>query len=93
MSKRYLIIGGGGFIGRHLTRELAESGAQIRVLDIISRPEQTPDSVEWHQGSILAMNDLTRAMEGIDTVFHLAALAHLGVPQTSAMRKLIHKVR
>ena len=82
MSKRYLIIGGGGFIGRHLTRQLAESGAQVRVLDIISCPEQTPEQAEWHQGSILAMSDLTRSMEGIDIVFHLSAHAHPGVPQT-----------
>lgn len=88
MSKRYLIIGGGGFIGRHLTRQLAESGAQVRVLDIISCPEQTPEQAEWHQGSILAMSDLTRSMEGIDIVFHLAALAHLGVPQTKRYEEI-----
>ena len=82
MSKRYLIIGGGGFIGRHLTSQLATSGAQLRVLDVISRPDDTPEGVEWHQGSILAKSDLTRAMAGVDIVFHLAALAHLGVPQT-----------
>ena len=88
MSKRYLIIGGGGFIGRHLTHQLAESGAQLRVLDIISRPDDTPDNVEWHQGSILVGSDLMRAMKGIDIVFHLAALAHLGVPQTERYEEI-----
>ena len=82
MSKLYLIIGGGGFIGRHLTRQLVASGEQLRVLDIIARPDQTPESVEWHRGSILDEDALKNAMQGVDTVFHLAALAHLGVPQT-----------
>jgi len=82
MSKLYLIIGGGGFIGRHLMHQLVASGTQLRVLDIIARPDHTPDSVEWHRGSILDEDVLSNAMQGVDTVFHLAALAHLGVPQT-----------
>lgn len=88
MSKPYLIIGGGGFIGRHLTRQLVNMGEAVRVLDIIPRPLKTSgdaggfENIEWHQGSITNPESLKRAMQGVETVFHLAALAHLGVPQT-----------
>ena len=68
MSKRYLIIGGGGFIGRHLTRQLMASGEHVRVLDIIARPEQTSGNVKWQQGSILNMDDLNRAMEDLSLI-------------------------
>jgi len=83
MSDTFLIIGGGGFIGRHLVLQLARSGAQVRVLDLIEKPDDFPETIEWITGSILNPDDLSRAISGCDIVFHLAALAHLGIPQTA----------
>ena len=46
MSRRSLVTGGGGFIGRHLVRLLVERGEQVRVLDIAD-VKGLPDGVEF----------------------------------------------
>lgn len=81
MKKPVLVIGGGGFIGRHLTAQLIASGEAVRVFDIIPCPQNMPAPIDWQQGSILDDAALDKAISGAKTVFHLAALAHLGVPQ------------
>ena len=81
MNKNVLIIGGAGFIGRHIVSQLDVLGADICVLDITSRPKDISAAVKWRQGSILDQAVLQQTMQGRSIVFHLAALAHLGVPQ------------
>ena len=81
MNKNVLIIGGAGFIGRHIVSQLDALGADICVLDITSRPKDISAAVKWRQGSILDQAVLQQTMQGRSIVFHLAALAHLGVPQ------------
>lgn len=81
MNKNVLIIGGAGFIGRHIVSQLIALGADICVLDIMPRPDEIAATVKWQQGSILDKDVLYQTMQGKSIVFHLAALAHLGVPQ------------
>ncbi|WP_439111433.1 NAD-dependent epimerase/dehydratase family protein [Lentibacter sp.] len=69
-----LVIGGTGFIGRALTRRLAEGGTHVRVL---SRGKTGPfddiaDKVETVAVSLRNEAALTDAMQGIDTVYNLA---------------------
>ena len=54
----------------------------MRVLDLIEKPDDFPDKIDWITGSMLDPNMLAQAMRGRHIVFHLAALAHLGIPQT-----------
>lgn len=83
-GNRFLVIGGAGFIGSHLVeRLLAEEATQVRIYDNFSsgthanlkqalrdpRAEVFADG-----GDILHRDTLRRAMEGMDGVFHLAAL-------------------
>lgn len=73
--RKVLITGGAGFIGSHLA-EACLPWAEVRVLDDLSsgRVENLAgQAVEFHQGSILSEDDLARAMEGVEVVFHLAA--------------------
>ncbi len=69
-----LVVGGTGFLGRSLTRGLVAEGADVRVL---SRGKGSPfgdiaDRVELFAASLKDEDSLVKAMEGIDTVYHLA---------------------
>lgn len=69
-----LVIGGTGFIGRALTRRLAESGTHVRVL---SRGKTGPfedlaDRVETVAVNLRDEAALTEAMQGIEEVYNLA---------------------
>jgi UDP-glucose 4-epimerase len=76
MTER-LLIGGAGFIGSTLARLLAESGP-LRVLDNLSTGRASNldgiEGVELMIGSVLEPDTLEAALEGVRTVYHLAAL-------------------
>jgi dTDP-L-rhamnose 4-epimerase len=87
MSKRILITGGAGFIGSHLARELANAGYTVRVLDNFSAqvhgkarkiPEILGTDIEVIEGDVCSSGDLTRALRGIDVVYHFAASVGVG---------------
>jgi dihydroflavonol-4-reductase len=82
-----LVTGGCGFIGRHLTSLLAERGYHVRVLDLQDWPD-APGGVELCRGSILDGAAVASAMEGIGTVFHLAANPNLWAPDP----RIFHQV-
>ncbi len=77
---RILVTGGAGFIGSHLVDELIKAGNEVVVYDNFSsgRKEFLENSlstgnVELVTGDLLNLEMLTKAMEGIDLVYHLAA--------------------
>jgi dTDP-L-rhamnose 4-epimerase len=86
MSKRILITGGAGFIGSHLADELLRSGYLVRVLDCLSsqvhasgdRPSYLNDDVELRRADLLDRDQVARALDGVDAVFHLAAKVGVG---------------
>ncbi|HZP40179.1 MAG TPA: SDR family oxidoreductase [Candidatus Binatia bacterium] len=78
MSKLYLVTGGAGFIGSNIADALARRGDRVRVLDDFStgyRENLTaiPD-VEIIEGDLRDSATVTRAVAGVDGVFHEAAL-------------------
>lgn len=70
---RVLVTGGSGFIGSHVVDRLRARGITVRVFDL--RRPQYRDDVEYQQGSVLDMETLRMAMNGVDAVHHLAAVA------------------
>ena len=72
--QRILVTGGTGFLGIHLVRSLVDDDKQVRVLTRSSSRAHSLDScVEIVEGDITNTGACARAMQGIDTVFHLAA--------------------
>jgi len=76
----YLVTGGAGFIGSHLVEALVHRGEPVRVLDDLSsgRLENLSgvlEHIEFIQGDVADANVTAGAVQGVDCVFHLAALA------------------
>jgi 3beta-hydroxy-delta5-steroid dehydrogenase/steroid delta-isomerase len=86
-----LVTGGAGFFGRVLTRRLLDEGFKVRVLDVATHPELDARA-QLMQADLRDPGAVSRAVEGVNTVFHTAALINLcGVARTST-RKLVHDV-
>ncbi len=76
---RVLVTGGAGFIGSHLVDSLIEEN-EVVVLDDLSggfksniESHVEKDNFRFIEGSITSDEDLKRALENIDVVFHFAA--------------------
>lgn len=87
MQKKVLITGGAGFIGSHLADELINKGYKVRALDNLSeqvhgenagRPEYLNPQVELQIGDVRDRQAVDKALEGVDAVFHLAAMVGVG---------------
>lgn len=80
-DKRVLITGGAGFIGSHLVDELARRGYYVIILDDLSTGKMEnielllkKENAEFIQGSITDLPLLQKLFQGVDYVFHQAAL-------------------
>ncbi len=75
-----LVTGGAGFIGSHLVEGLINQGRDVRVLDDFSTGQRgnlanlahPPEVIE---GDVADAGAVSRAVAGVEVVFHLAALA------------------
>lgn len=74
-SRRVLVTGGAGFIGSHLVEALRARGDRVVVYDNLSmgRRENLPADVPLIQADVRDTAALAAAMQGVDSVFHLAA--------------------
>jgi len=70
---RVLVTGGSGFIGSHVVDKLREHGVAVRVFDAVYPTFR--DDIEFYQGSILDFEALRMALNRVDAVIHLAAVA------------------
>ncbi len=82
-----LVTGGAGFIGSHLVEALLQRGHTVRVLDNFSTGDpanlqNVREQVRVFDGDITDLTTVQAAMQGVEVVFHQAALA--SVPRSIA---------
>lgn len=82
-KQRIIVTGGAGFIGSHLTEQLLLAGHQVIVIDNLSsgRIENLnhlpKENLEFVQKDIANLSAIISHFQGVDQVYHLAALADI----------------
>jgi nucleoside-diphosphate-sugar epimerase len=74
-----LVTGGAGFIGSHLVDALVAKGMRVRVIENFATGtrEHLNRAAELIEGDIRDGSSIGDAFEGVDTVFHVAALPRI----------------
>jgi len=77
---KYVVTGGAGFIGSHITKKLVERGDVVTVIDNMNTGkkknlELVIDKINFVKGDILDIDLLEDITKDADGVFHQAALA------------------
>jgi len=77
---KYLVTGGAGFIGSNIVRKLVTRGDNVTVIDNLNTGkeenlESIKDKIIFLRDDILNFDLLEKETQGIDGVFHQAALA------------------
>jgi len=75
-----LVTGGGGFLGHAIARQLRARGDWVRSLSRGAYPELETLGVEAVRGDLRDGQTVAAACQGIDCVFHTAAVAGIGGP-------------
>jgi len=79
------VTGGAGFIGSHLTARLVALGHDVRVVDNLSTGDEAnlagvAGDIEFLRSDLCEVDVCSRAVSGIDVVFHVAAFATIPNP-------------
>jgi nucleoside-diphosphate-sugar epimerase len=75
----YLVTGAAGFIGSNLVRALLERGGTVRAIDSLATGQRLnlvgiEQQIEFIEADLRDPQAVSRAMEGVEVVFHQAAL-------------------
>ena len=79
LSGIVLVTGGAGFIGSHIAATLAGQGAHVRIIDDLSTGhldnlQEIKGHVDFVRASLTDEETLRRVLEGVELVFHQAAI-------------------
>ena len=89
MSQSWLITGSSGFVGRALLARLATFNQRPPLLRLLERrPTEPPAVFQSCAGDLGDPQSLRRDCEGIDTVIHLAGIAHVGSAASAEARAI-----
>jgi UDP-N-acetylglucosamine 4,6-dehydratase/UDP-glucose 4-epimerase len=94
-NKKILITGGTGSLGKALTKRLlAEEVDVIRIFSrnenkqVIMQSEFNDDRLKFLIGDVRDLPRLQRALEGIDIIFHAAALKHVQIVECNPIEAI-----
>jgi 3beta-hydroxy-delta5-steroid dehydrogenase/steroid delta-isomerase len=85
-----LVTGGNGYVGKHLIRRLLELGCEVRSFDLT--PFEGDPRVTSIVGDVRRMSDIGPACEGVDTVFHTAAIINTLTLARPSVRRQVYGV-
>ena len=93
-SKKFLITGGAGFIGSNLADALIAQGGSVRIIDNFATGyrenlDEISGDFDFIEGDLNDETKLRQALEGVEVVFHDAALP--SVPRSVANPKETHE--
>lgn len=98
--RRYLVTGGAGFIGSHLSAALITGGHEVVVLDDLSTGSETnlaglPDdgAHQLVRGSVLDAQLVDELVQRCDIVVHLAAAVGVRLIVEQPLRSLLTNIR
>lgn len=79
LTTKVLVTGGAGFIGSNLADELIRQGAKVKILDNFSTGfqenlDEIKGDFDFIQGDLNDDDAVRKAVDGVDCVFHQAAL-------------------
>lgn len=85
-GRQVLVTGGLGFVGSHLVDALIQRGHRVRVFDNLDPqvhssgdlPAHTHPDAEVQRGDVRDPDALKRALDGMEVVFHEAAVVGVG---------------
>lgn len=80
LAKKCLVLGGDGFLGSHLVDDLLARGYDVRVFDRfqkgrIKNLNHLKGKIEFYKGDFLNKWHVSRALKGVDYVFHFVSLS------------------
>lgn len=85
-----LVTGGNGYVGKRLVRRLLELGCEVRSLDL--SPFEGDARVAGIVGDIRRISDMSAACQGVDTVFHTAAVINTLTLARPSVRRQVYGV-
>ncbi len=86
---RVLVTGGTGFVGKNLVKHLLEQGYDVALFARrTSSLGGLPDSIDIRWGDVTEPGSFRDALDGVEAVFHLAALVKEWVPRPALFREV-----
>ena len=91
----FIVTGGAGFIGSHLTKHLIKQGHNVSVIDSLRRGsldnlKEIKDKIDFHEIDILDYDKMKNVAKNANGIFHQAALG--SVPQSFKEPEEYHRV-
>lgn len=82
------ITGASGFVGNALTRSVVAAGHTVRCLDRVRNLGLDDLNLEWRTVDVLDRDQLATALQGVDVVYHLAAVISVTGDATGIVRRV-----